>query len=257
MKTLVIQCPHCSHYHMAGVENLRAVLDDALNARSNPDYFIPLIELDKADKSPNTAEPRTVAFLVALRAEPALEVFQGKVHTIGGRPHTTDHKNLAHWLIWRASETTTEQALADLTTYLSAKEVECVHTLPFRGLTPEDACEFDPSITLLPWGSFFDSAEKHRIEEELARQPPYGTLIPAEYSKPTGALIHRSQARIAILDEADVDWRLSEMPSQVSDLHDALMCIGLTVPPAPPALGCWTKDEVPEVGTDTRTMGGI
>ena len=155
--------------------------------------------------------------------------------------HTARREDLATWLIRRASDTTTDQALSDLATYMAARDLECIYTMVFQGLTPEAACEFDRSITLLPWETFPDPAEKDRIERDLTGLSRYASAPSGAFSKPTGALVYRSQAQIAIVNKADLDWRSLEPPSQISDLFDALMCIGLTLPPGPPALGWWTK----------------
>ena len=220
---------------------LQTVLNAAVEARGEPGYFIPSIELDKAEKSPDTAEPRTVAFLKALRAEPELKLFEENHHIIAGEAHTPDYKDLAKWLIRRTLESTAAQALADLATYLSAKEFECVQTVVFQGLTPEAAFEFDHCISLLPWDTFPDAAEKHRIEQDLAGHSPYGSLVSPSDSKLTGALVRRFLANIVIREKARVDRQPQPQCLENYDIRDALMCIGLIVPPVPRALGCWTK----------------
>src|ERR1041385_6445483 len=101
--------------------SLREFLEQALAAKSEAAPSTWRRQFYHYGKNPKLLDPRTLAFLQALEAQPELAPFNTKVHLLGGIPHTPDYGALGEWLIERAVLENATTAIANLSSYISGE----------------------------------------------------------------------------------------------------------------------------------------
>lgn len=168
--------------------------------------------------------------LQILRDEPSLAaIFDGKMQVMPNRAKRVEISDLADWLISRGRETGAGQAVADLQKYLSDTRIPCLSVFGLGGLEIGQCCSLGSGISLRPWNSLTDSSHKRLVSEEF-------------YFPRSGSFLSAVLVQEIMLPKPHVgkeDWQFPEF--DMSELHDALLCIGVVGPFAVQFMVLWVE----------------
>ncbi len=215
-------------------ERIRIVLEEALAGAPSddaPNYRLAML-LYEANKGSATADPRLVALLDVLRTEPDLSIFNGMMQVRPNGSTRIEYKDLAAWLLRRATSVGIDQGIENLLMYLDVTELPCELTLALSGLKPDAICNLGRGISLVPWDSLQESFQKQALWERIMTGVPFHI--------PTGALIREFSINKLHIHQDDLEKTREDMKTiDDSELHDALMCLSLVGPYAPHVVASW------------------
>jgi len=144
--------------HELITSKLQAALDAVGETARTDDIQLALI-LHK----PERAHPSVGQLLEALRAQPSLAIFDGKMQVLANQAMRMEISNLAAWLIRRGRDVGSVRAVADLQRYLEVTEIPFSMTFGLTGLKVDRQCDLGCEIVLVPWDNLPDSYHKHTI----------------------------------------------------------------------------------------------
>jgi hypothetical protein len=186
------------------------------------------IQLALVLHDPKRSHPSVGKLLEALRAQPALAIFDGKMQVLANQAMRMDFSNLAGWLIRRGRDVGSAQAVADLQRYVDASEIPFCHTFGLTGLRVDCRCDLGFGIALIPWDNLPNSYHKHTI---------YTRFITSFGFKWPSAAVIQERILPKLHVSAEEERQLSQLDD--SELYDALLCIGAAGPFAPEVLVSW------------------
>ncbi len=99
----------------------------------------------------------------ALAAEDELKIFDDHMHVFYGFSLRLSFRDLAHWLILRATQVGPATALEDLKRYLREEKVPYVKIAAVAGIELEQETEFSDGIRLVHFGNVPDSFQKRIV----------------------------------------------------------------------------------------------
>lgn len=176
---------------------------------------------------PERGHPSVGQLLEALRAQPTLTIFDGKMQVVANQAMRVEFNNLAWWLIRRGRDVGSAHAVADLQRYIDAIEIPFSVTFGLTGLRVDHRCDLGFGIALVPWDSLPDSYCKHTIYTQF--------LTSLGFKWPLAAIVQ--EKILPKLHVSGEEHQLSQLDE--SELHDALLCIGAVGPFAPEVLASW------------------
>ncbi len=205
---------------------LVAKLQSALEAmgngvRDNPVYLSPVL------KELETAHPSLRELVQVLYADPLLDIFKDKLQVLPSYTIRWAITDLAEWLIRKALDVGAVKVVADLQRYIEETQIPFTMVLGVAGLEVIDRCDLDAGISLVPWNHLQTSFQKHQTFTDSFE----GSRIP------TAALIRQID-----IPKAHVSQRIPPLsPPDFSELHDALLCIGIVGPFGPVWTASWLE----------------
>src|SRR3990172_4620010 len=97
-----------------------------------------LVILSHGEETLPEVDNRVLTFLTSLKREPRLALFENTMQVMAGAAVRFGHVRLAYWLLSRASESTSESAIADLERYLAADHLPFHATYALMGVVVEE-----------------------------------------------------------------------------------------------------------------------
>lgn len=211
------------------MDNSRLVtlLGDAVAIVSEPNELALPGLLHKVEDNPEEADQPLVELLKHLREELELRIFDGKMQHLPDMGRRVEYRDLAAWLIYRASSVGEKQAVEDLERYLGETRVPILVAVAVGGLRPITSCDFENGLKLVPWEEVPDSLQKTMFYQQSVQS--------GGFHLPQAALVDRLRLQV---DPAQLHIKQDE-PIDYTEFHDALLCTGLVGPTAPYVLAYW------------------
>lgn len=179
--------------------------------------------------NPEKAHPSVGNLLEALRAQPSLAIFDGKMQVLASQAMRMEISNLAAILLRWGLDVGSKQAVDYLQRYLDAKEIPFRLTLAITGLRVDHQCDLGSGIALIPWDKLPSSYHKDTIYTRV--------ITSFGFKWPSAAMV---QERILPkLHVSGNDYKLS--PLDESEIQDAFLSIGVVGPFAPEVLVSWLE----------------
>lgn len=176
---------------------------------------------------PERGHPSVGQLLEALRAQPSLAIFDGKMQVLANQAMRMEFSNLAGWLIRRGRDVGSAQAVADLQRYVDATQIPFSMTFGLTGLKVDRRCDLGFGTVLVPWDNLPNSYHKHTIYTRF--------LTSFGFKWPSAAVVQ--EKILPKLHVSGEEHQLSQLDE--SELRDALLCIGAVGPFAPEVIVSW------------------
>ena len=215
-------------------ETLIGTLEGALPLLRTPESNIQTslaFLLRYAASEPAKSDPRLVALVSALRADPELEAFDGYMQVVANSARRVEYPDLAGWLLERAQSVGAEQAIADLDRYLNSDEVTFLYTVAVAGIKVTARCTLGPNLEMVPWEVLPTSHSKHTIFQTF--------VLGHGLHWPTAVLQRSLTLRKLHVREVDFKAYGTELP--YTEVLDGLLCVGLIGSTAPYVLASWLE----------------
>jgi len=220
-------------------KRLRTVIEEAL--RTAPNFNQSPVDLNiwmyNAHSTSGRADAHAVQLLDALKNEQDLRVFDGSsIHVLSFSAHLAQYWNLGAWLLARAQSVGSNQALEDLSHYLSTDDVTCEVVVAFCGLEPEGRFDMGRAISFLPWAQLQNSRQKQSLLDRTV------TSFPFAY--PTGALVRELNTKKSYISQTEFQQNIAKYTIDsidTTEIYDSLMCLAIVQPSSPQVLASWVS----------------
>ena len=167
-----------------------------------------------------------------LRNHPELIIFDDKMQVLENSRYGVDYDSLGNWLVFRALQVGTDNAIADLERYVNNSHFEYYQTMALSGIQIEDELQFTNGIKLVPLSSIPDTIHKVMLENFMS---PFGTL-----ARPSTALIRTlSHPRIHLSSKDDLPRNTNTLIDWRREFEDVRLCLTLIGPSSSIDLGSW------------------
>lgn len=195
--------------------------------RTDKDALFQIMDLGK-QKYPS------VSYLLdALRANPALDVFNGRLHRVANRGMQVEIENLAIWLIRRGSIVGSTRAVAGLQKYLRLSEIPFSMAFGLTGINIDHQCNLGHGIKLVPWEKFPDTSHKDLIYSTFSRS--------VGFKWPSAVILQEKILPVPHIAEKLRQDSGPYTPIDDSELRDVILCIGAVGPFATEELVTWLE----------------
>ena len=177
---------------------------------------------------PEKAHPSVGLFLEALRAEPLLAIFDGRMQVLPSIATRVEISYLAIWLMQKGAKAGPAEAVADLQRYVEAAEIPFRLTIGLCGLKVAQRCELGEGITLIPWDDLPSTPHKSSVDSKfiLSLGPRFASAAMVQ---------EKILPKLHVSDSATED--LAQLDDR--DIRDAILCISVVGPFALEELVSW------------------
>lgn len=190
--------------------------------------------LHEAQREPSKADPCLGGFFDVLGNEEPLKIFDGLMQVVANGARRVDFKDLAAWMLRRASKVGSVQTVADLERYVKSTEIPHLAVLALSGIKVTTPCDFEGGMSLVPWDDLPESRGKGRINEMFSSS--------LSWKSPSAALVREHQLPKLHIPAEEIDSHFKAIDQ--SDMIDAVLCIGVIGPTAPEVLASWTQPPI-------------
>jgi len=174
-------------------------------------------------------EPDFAELLESFREIPELGVFNGQLQFVPGQASRMKYETLGTWLLERAREIGSTEAVNDLSKFIEANEIPFQRFSAVEGLRLQRQCNVQPGVRLLPWTDVNQTKSMRYIDEFWHRQ----------FRFPTAAVVGDLKEPKKLFFAPDSD------SNPIFDLGfddpELILCAGLFGPAAPVVLASWVE----------------
>ena len=179
------------------------------------------------------SSPALAHFTAVLKAQPDLAIFDGRTQEVGGAGHGigVSLHHLATWLVERAIDVGTDQAVADLSQYVDGHHFPVTEAVALAGVIPEHDADLGDGIRLVSISEVPSCIQRDMLVERQA--DPLAAL----HTPPSAALL--CETRWPVNHSEMISFAASNDTSRLAELEDARRVITLVGPCSPVNVVSW------------------